>query len=205
MKARSTSDGKSSIKIVPMIGSLGCPYTCSFCIDSVVPYQPLSFDVLKEDLQFLLGKFKRPNVGWHDPNFGIRFDDYLGAIEEIVPPNSINFLAETSLALLSESNLKRLKKNGFKAIAPGIESWYDMGNKSKTGLKKGLDKVRSVADHVNMILEYIPYIQTNFVVGLDSDEGPEPFELTKRFIDLAPGAFPATQSDDRKIQAMSNS
>ena len=31
------------IKIVPMLGSLGCPYTCSFCIDSVVPYQPLEF------------------------------------------------------------------------------------------------------------------------------------------------------------------
>jgi len=44
---------------------------------------------------------------------------------------------------------------------------------------------------VNMILRYIPYIQTNFVLGLDTDEGPEPFELTKKFIDLAPGAFPA--------------
>jgi hypothetical protein len=28
------------------------------------------------------------------------------------------------------------------------------------------------------------------VLGLDTDEGPEPFELTKRFVDLAPGAFP---------------
>ena len=29
------------IQIVPMIGSLGCPYTCAFCIDSTVDYQPL--------------------------------------------------------------------------------------------------------------------------------------------------------------------
>jgi hypothetical protein len=42
-----------------------------------------------------------------------------------------------------------------------------------------------------MILRYIPYIQTNFVLGLDGDMGDEPFELTKKFIDLSPGAFPA--------------
>jgi hypothetical protein len=44
---------------------------------------------------------------------------------------------------------------------------------------------------VNTILRYIPTVQTNFVLGLDCDSGAEPFELTKRFIDLAPGAYPA--------------
>jgi hypothetical protein len=179
-----------TIKIVPMIGSLGCPYTCSFCIDSTVGYQPLDFEALREDLAFLLTKIKDPLVGWHDPNFGVRFDDYMETIEAAVPVGRMRHIAESSLSLLSEPHLQRLRKNGFRAILPGIESWYDLGNKSKTR-RTGMDKVRQVADHVNLILRYIPYIQTNFVLGLDGDMGDEPFELTKKFIDLAPGAFPA--------------
>jgi hypothetical protein len=178
------------LKMVPMIGSLGCPYTCSFCIDADVPYQPMDFDVLREDLRFLLKQFRRPLVAWHDPNFGVRFDAYLDMIEEAVPPGSIDFAAESSLSLLSEPHLKRLKHNGFKALLPGIESWFDLGGKSKTGALQGMDKVRQISGHVNLILKYVPYVQTNFVLGLDSDEGDEPFELTKRFLDLTPGAFP---------------
>jgi hypothetical protein len=178
-----------AIKIVPMLGSLGCPYTCSFCIDSTVDYQPLGFEQLRQDLTFLLEKVKRPIVGWHDPNFGVRFDEYMETIESAVPPGRMRHIAESSLSLLSEKHLQRLRKNGFQAILPGIESWYDLGNKSKTR-RTGMDKVQQVAEHVNLILRYIPYIQTNFVLGLDGDMGPEPFELTKRFLDLAPGAFP---------------
>ena len=174
-----------------MLGSMGCPYTCSFCIDSVVPYQPLEFEAMKADLRFLLGKFKRPIVGWHDPNFGIRFDDYLSAIEDAVPPDGIDFIAESSLALLSEPHMERLKRNGFKVLLPGIESWQDFGNKSKTGRHHGIDKVREVSEQVNMILRYVPYVQINFIFGLDIDEGAEPFGLTKHFLDITPGAYPA--------------
>jgi hypothetical protein len=178
------------LKLVPMLGSLGCPYTCAFCIDSSVPYQPLGFDQMKEDLRFLLTKMKRPRVAWHDPNFGVRFDDYLNAIEEAVPPGRIDFLAESSLSLLTEPHLKRLQKNSFQALLPGVESWYDLGNKSKTGKAIGREKVAQVSEHVNMVLRYVPYVQTNFVLGLDSDEGPEPFALTREFVDRTPGAFP---------------
>ncbi len=179
------------VKFVPMLGSLGCPYTCSFCIDAPVPYQPMDFEVIKEDLRFRQTKFKRPTVAWHDPNFGVQFDAYMDAIEESVPPGRIQFIAESSLSLLSEPHLKRLKHNGFDALLPGIESWFDLGAKSKTGARQGMDKVQQVSDHVNLILSYIPYVQTNFVLGLDSDVGAEPFELTKRFLDMTPGAFPA--------------
>jgi hypothetical protein len=178
------------IKLVPMLGSLGCPYHCSFCIDSTVPYQPLDWGGLKEDLAFLLTKFKHPRVGFYDPNFGVRFDDCMNAIEEAVPAGRIDFIAESSLSLLSEPHLIRMKRNGFKGLLPGIESWFALGEKSHTGQLRGIDKVLEVSEHVNMILRYIPYVQANFVLGLDTDQGEEPFELTKRFIDLSPGAFP---------------
>ncbi len=178
-------------KIVPMIGSLGCPYTCSFCVDSVVPYQPLDFNVIREDIRFLLTKFEKPRIGWHDPNFGVRFDEYMEAIEEAAPAGKIQYFAESSLSILSEERLKRLRANGCAAILPGIESWFDMGNKSKTGKKAGMDKVKQVSEHINLVMRYIPYLQANFVLGLDVDEGTAPFECTKEFVDMTPGAYPA--------------
>ncbi len=180
----------TSIQAVPMIGSLGCPYTCAFCIDSVVEYQPMATEQIRDDLRFLAATLRRPVVGWHDPNFGVRFDDFVGAIEEAVPPGRISFVAESSLSLLSEPKLARLRRAGFKAILPGIESWYSLGNKARTGSKSGLAKVEQVSDHINMILRYVPYVQANFVLGLDDDAGAEPFELTKRFLDRTPGVFP---------------
>jgi hypothetical protein len=178
------------MQMVPMIGSMGCPYTCSFCIDSEVQYQTMDYIQMKEDLQHLADMKKPPWIGWHDPNFGIRFNETMDVIEEAVNPGSLTFVAESSLALLTENNLKRLKKNNFGGLLPGIESWYDLGNKSKASRIKGLERVAQIAEHTNMILRYIPFLQTNFVFGLDSDFGSDPFELTKKFVDLSPGSFP---------------
>jgi hypothetical protein len=178
------------LKLVPMIGSLGCPYSCPFCIDSTVPYQPLSFAALKEDLRFLRGRMPRPRVSWHDPNFGVRFDDCMDAIEDAVPPGSIEFAAESTLALLTEPRVKRLRHNGFQALLPGVESWFDLGQKSRCSNLKAEDRVRRLSDQVNMIMRHVPYVQVNFVLGLDCDQGAAPFELTKQFIDLTPGVFP---------------
>ena len=178
------------LQLVPMIGSVGCPYTCSFCIDATVDYQPMNFEIIKEDLRFLLTKFKKPTVGWHDPNFGVRFAENMEAISSAAPLKSFRFFAESSLSILTEEHLKVMQQNGFEALLPGIESWYELGNKSRTSRAVGEEKVKRISEHVNMMFRYIPYVQTNFVLGLDSDEGDEPFELTKRFVDLSPAAFP---------------
>jgi hypothetical protein len=179
------------LHIAPMIGSLGCPYRCSFCIDSTVRYQPQHPDQIHEDLVFVQGVMKDPFVSWYDPNFGVRFNEIMEVIERAVPAGAIRFAAESSLSLLGEENLKRLGRNGFIALLPGVESWFDHGEKAGTKRLTGMEKVRAVADHLNLIHRYVPYTQANFVLGLDSDDGAEPFELTKRLVDLAPGTFPA--------------
>lgn len=179
------------IRMVQMLGSLGCPYSCNFCIDAEIDYQTMSYDQIREDLTFLQTQPKKPLVAWVDPNFGVRFDEYMDVIESVVPPGKLAFACETSLSLLGEAHLKRMKRNRFQMLFPGVESWFDYNNKAKQ--KKtdtGLEKVRRVADHCNLIMQYVPYLQTNFIFGWDSDEGAEPFELTKRFLDLAPGVYP---------------
>jgi len=84
--------------MVPMLGSLGCPYTCAFCIDASVPY---SRWILKHSAKTL--RFLRPGsnglCAWHEPKLGVRFDNYLDMIEDAVPPGSIDFVAESSLSL----------------------------------------------------------------------------------------------------------
>ncbi|WP_276370986.1 hypothetical protein [Chryseolinea sp. H1M3-3] len=178
------------LKFVPMMGSVGCPYTCSFCIDATEPYQQISFDIIKEDLKFLLTKYEKPMVAWQDPNWGIRFKENMDAIASVAPPDRFRFLAESSLSILTEDHLKIMQQHNFIALLPGIESWYDMGNKSMAAQLGAEEKMNKVSEQVNMILRHVPYIQTNFVLGLDCDSGAEPFELTKRFVDKSPGAFP---------------
>src|SRR6185436_20639062 len=113
-------------------GSVGCPYTCPFCIDSTVPYQTLNFETIREDLRFLLTKSKKPWIAWHDPNFGVRFEENIEAIASAAPLKSFRFIAESSLSVITGKRLQILEQNGFLALLPGIESWYDLGNKSRT-------------------------------------------------------------------------
>lgn len=181
----------SILKSVSMIGSFGCPYQCDFCIDAEIPYQALDMGVIKEDLKFLNKRMKNPIVGWYDPNFGIKFNSIMETIESAAPPGSFRFVAECSLSVLSEPNVKIMKKNGFIMIMLGIESWFEYGNKAKMGISTGMDKVKQVAEKVNMIQRYIPQVHSNLMFGFDSETGPDPFTLTKRFLDLAPGTYPA--------------
>jgi hypothetical protein len=185
----SVNKGTALFRAVPVIGSLGCPYSCSFCVDAPIAYRPFPFDGLVDDLRYARERFGPDTmIGWHDPNFGVRFKDYMRVIEQ--SGTRLLHIAESSLSLLGEENLKALQRNNFAAMLPGIESWFDFNAKGGSKNLIGRDKVVAVAEHLNLIQSYIPYVQANFVLGLDCDVGDEPWELTRMFVDTAPGVFP---------------
>lgn len=173
-----------------MIASFGCPYQCNFCLDAGISYKHLPFEQIGEDLRFLQNMSGKIAIFWADPNFGVRFDRLMDTIEKNVSFHSLFFGAETSLSLLSEDHLKRLRDNNFIAMMPGVESWSAFGKKSMNPKSTGMQKVLETADHFNLIAQYIPFVQANFLFGLDTDQGIAPFQLTKTFIDLAPAIYP---------------
>lgn len=202
---------------VPMLASMGCPYDCNFCIDWDNPYRLLPLDRLAADLRFVSTNLPGVLVGFHDPNFGVRFDEVLHVLETI-PPNLQNpYLIESSLSILRGSRVTRLKETNCVAVAPGVESWADYSNKVGVGQKTGVEKLGRVVEHFRFLHENVPYLQANFIFGLDTDQGNEPIELTKQFMTRTPFVWPTfnipvpygstplydgLRKDDRILKAM---
>ena len=176
---------------VPMLTSMGCPYECNFCIDWNNPYRLLPLDRLAADLRFLSTDLPGVLVGFHDPNFGVKFDQVLDVLETIPPDFRNPYMIESSLSILRGSRVGRLKEPHCVAVAPGVESWADYSNKAGVGRETGLEKLDRVAEHFRHLHENVPYLQANFIFGLDTDVGNEPIELTKEFMTRTPFVWPA--------------
>jgi len=187
----SFSRGKPTrMSIIHLLSSVGCPYTCNFCLDWDNSYVPLSGDALKEDLTFLSKNYPKVFVWFADPNFGVNFDDTLSVFEQIPESRRNPYMIESSLSVLKESRLNRLRDTNCVYVAPGVESWAAYSNKAGVGKKTGRDKLQQVIEHFKIMGEYIPGMQANFIFGTDADQGEAPVELTREFIRSLPEVWP---------------
>jgi len=178
------------LSAVPMLASMGCPYRCDFCIDWSSTYRPLSTERLAADLRYLARRLPGTLTVFHDPNFAVKFDQVFDVLEAQPPGGRPPYIIESSLTVLRGDRPRRLKDTNCAMVAPGVESWTDYSNKAGVGRQAGVAKVDRVAEHFAQLAENVPYLQANFIFGLDTDRGDEPVELTKRFMDRAPFAFP---------------
>lgn len=177
---------------VSLLSSVGCPYTCNFCIDWNNPFALLPLEKLEADLRFILENYPQVYVGFHDPNFAVRFDEVLQVLEKVPHGNRACYVIESSLSVPKPSRLEKLASTGCMYVISGVESWSAYSNKAGVGAKQPASvKVEQVAEHFDHIRQYVPGMQANLIFGLDSDEGDAPFELTKQFLSRAPFVSPA--------------
>lgn len=176
---------------IPLLASVGCPYTCNFCSDWDTPYALLPADRLEADLRYIATHFPRAMVSFHDPNFAVKFDAVLGVLERLPPGRCPRYLIESSLSVLRGPRLERLRNTRCLFVAPGVESWTAYSNKSGVrGAADGDEKLAAVVEHFRLLHGYVPGIQANFIFGLDDDAGDAPLARTKEFIDRLPYVWP---------------
>lgn len=178
------------LSAVPMLASTGCPYRCDFCIDWNSSYRAMPADALATDVRYVSKNLPGTLIVFHDPNFAVKFDQVFDVLEAQPPGERPPYIIESSLTLLRSARLRRLKDTNCAMVAPGVESWTDYSNKAGVGRAGGIEKVDRVAEHFAQLAENVPYLQANFIFGLDTDTGDAPVELTKRFMDRTPFAFP---------------
>jgi radical SAM superfamily enzyme YgiQ (UPF0313 family) len=175
---------------VPLLSSVGCPYTCNFCLDWNNPYSSIAPERLVRDLRFISDRFPGTIVSFHDHNFGVNFDQKLSAMETIPEGRRNPYFMESSLSILKPARLERLRATNCHYVAPGVESWADYSNKAGVGLQTGRQKLDGVVAQFLELGEFVPNMQANFIFGTDLDAGDEPVELTQEFIRRVPRAWP---------------
>jgi hypothetical protein len=188
-KATLTDGRPGRLCCFALLSSVGCPYTCNFCTEWNVPYAPLATERLTQDLRFIGRRFPNAIVGYHDPNFAVRFDQTMDAIEAAGPPFP-RYVMNCSLSVLRDDRLARLRRTNCVFVAPGVESWYEYGNKAAVGEKLGRDKMEHVVERFREVRRFVSGLQANFLFGTDEDQGREPADLTVEFIRRLPYLWP---------------
>lgn len=167
---------------ISLLSSLGCPYACDFCSEWATPYAAFGTARMARELDVIAARYPGAVIGFHDPNFGVRFDQTMAALEARDPPRRNPFVMESTLSLLDPGRLARLRAAGCIAVAPGIESFADYSAKSRATRVSGAAKYAAVSAQIREIEAAIPNVQANLILGVDADAGDEPFSLARRFI-----------------------
>jgi class 3 adenylate cyclase len=83
--------------LVPILASIGCPYSCNFCVDWNNKYVPFPAENLANDLRYVSKNWPKMLIGFHDPNFGVRFDETMDAMECVPDGRRSGYIMESSL------------------------------------------------------------------------------------------------------------
>jgi radical SAM superfamily enzyme YgiQ (UPF0313 family) len=180
----------TALSWITLLASLGCPYKCDFCIDWDKPYVLFPPERLAADLQFISKHFPGIFVQYHDPNFGVKFDQIMEILMQIPKTNRNPYIMGCSLSILNRKRMQKLKETNCAFTLIGLESWANYSNKAGLGSIEGQKKLEKIVVHLRELYHYVKSLQVTLLFGTDVDRGDEPVELTKKLIRILPSIWP---------------
>ncbi len=173
-------------RTVPLLGSVGCPYTCNFCIDYNRPYLAAPKDAFAQDIEETTRQFPGAHMLFHDPNFAVRFDETLSILERVPIEKRNPFGVATSLTNMRGDRLQRIRDTRCVHACFGIESLSDYSNKSRAGAMTPPEKLEHIIQEVGEVSRFIEGTHASFIFGLDGDDAEQSFELVGQFAERVP-------------------
>ena len=123
-----------SVRTLMVYGSIGCPYKCRFCINSVVHnsrYVHKSAERILGEIELLINKYAVTHVNFRDEDFFVS-KERLGKLLDGIKSRHLRFTWDANAranyfnsGYLSEEMLKRLQDCGCVRLGVGAESGSD--------------------------------------------------------------------------------
>ena len=109
---------------LPVLGSRGCPDTCSYCPYRVnSKYRIRDAENIVDEIRYLSGKYKIRGVAFRDPNLTFRRDRACELAELLLRDNlNIRWGMEARTDRLDRELIQLLHRSGLRSIEVGIES-----------------------------------------------------------------------------------
>ncbi|MDP1729517.1 MAG: radical SAM protein [archaeon] len=114
-------------RIYPILGSRGCPFSCTFCYHDN-RYRMRSIKSILEELTFAVKKYKINRIVLHDECFAIkleRIEEFCKGITKLRKEISwdLKWIPQLTVHLVDDKLLKMMKDAGCEIISYGFESF----------------------------------------------------------------------------------
>ncbi len=174
-----------------VIASRGCPFRCTFC--SEWPFwgggwRPCDPELVVEQLDVLVNRYKRKNIWFGDDCFNVD-GDHMAAICEGILQRGIDvnwyYQGRADLVVKHQQLLPLLRQAGNRMVQIGIEASND---EQREALNKQLS-TKMVEEAVRLLRQNDIVCQGMQIVGLPTDT-PQAFEQKVRLVNRLDVDFP---------------
>ena len=110
-------------KFTTMTASIGCPYSCTYCIDKTIKYQSSSNEKIVLEMEECQNKYKIKEIAFLDSTFTIDRKKTIDLCNLIIKKRlKVKWVIRTRVDLVDEEIIDKLVEAGCISIHYGIES-----------------------------------------------------------------------------------